>query len=234
MDKSNLLDKYFEDALTEEERSQFELLLRTDAEFLEAFNFQKELKSALIRNERKVVKEKLKAHDRSKKTLSFDWKYVAAAMVALCIGLYFFTNQTVQSQALYAEYYEVFPNVVSPVVRADMAETNLEQKAFIAYESGDYNQAIALFTTIYDTTHMEYAVFYKAMSMMQTDAHWPETIQILATTNWSELFRDKAKWYLSLAYLHQNQPEQAQATLKELSAESTYRSQQVKALLEKL
>lgn len=235
MDKLNLLDKYFEQTLSEQEHLQFNELLETDAEFLEAFHFQNDLRIALIRNERKDLKERLMAHEQRKKNFSLDWRYAAAAVVALLIGVLFFVNQTAnRSQDLYQEYYQVFPNVVSPIVRADLAETNIEHKAFLAYESGDYNEAIVLFTSIYDSTHMEYAMFYKAMSMMETDRHWPETIEILSSTPWSKLFRDKAKWYLALAYLKQNEAKKAKETLMQLSNESAYRKQQVKALIERL
>src|SRR5690606_35887103 len=103
-----------------------------------------------------------------------------------------------------------------------------------AYENDEHEQAIELFSSIYETTHAEYALFYKAMSILEKGEATQQAIRILQNTEWSDDYKDKSLWYLALAYLKQDNKPKAKLVLEKLKNESDYRSQQVSELLGKL
>lgn len=237
MNKEDLLNGYFENSLSNEEKKVFEDLLKNDAEFKEEFELRKDLKSALQQNKRKELKEKLKEYEARKpkeRSLVFNWRYVAAAVLVLGFGTYFLVNDFQNTEDLYSAYYETYPNTVLPVVRADSTEESPETLAFQAYENEDHERAIDLFSSIYETSHAEYALFYKAMSILDKGEATQEAIRILQNTEWSDDYKDKSLWYLALAYLKQDNKPKAKLVLEKLKNESNYRNQQVSELLGKL
>lgn len=237
MNKEDLLNGYFENSLSNEEMQIFEELLKNDVEFKSEFELRKDLKSALQQNKRKELKEKLRQHEAQKsneRNLVFNWRYVAAAVLVLGFGTYFLVNDFQNTEDLYSAYYETYPNTVSPIVRADPAEDSLETKAFQAYENKNTDEAIDLFSDIYKLNQSEYAVFYQAMSILESGKNTEEAIRILQNTEWSDEYKDKSLWYLALAYLKQDNKPKAKLVLEKLKNESNYRNQQVSELLGKL
>lgn len=234
MDKEHLLNGHFEGSLTNEEQLAFGRLLESDPDFLEAYNFRNKLKTALIQSERKALKDKLRQYESRKRVFAFNWKYAAAAVLILCFGGYFLFQKAAGPQDLYAQYYEAYPNVISPIVRADPSEESLEQKAFVAYESKEFRKAVDLFSELYQSNQQEYALFYKAIAILETGEQVPAAIEIFERTNWTEAYKDKSLWYLALSYLKQSDERRAKEVLQKLAHESNYRQEQVSELLGKL
>src|SRR5690606_29346091 len=106
---------------------------------------------------------------------------------------------------------------------ADPAEDSLETKAFQAYENKNMDKAIDLFSNIYKLNQSEYALFYKAMSILEKDEATQEAIRILQNTEWSDEYKDNSLWYLALAYLKQDNKAKAKLILEKLKNESNYR-----------
>lgn len=234
MDKEHLLNQYFENSLTEEEKLMVEQLLASDSEFLEEFNLRKNLKIAFSRNEREELKAKLKQHETEKKRIQFNWKYVAAAILVFGMGAFFLIQNLQEPKDLYTTYYQTYPNTVSPIVRGDSSEKSLSEQAFQAYEEKNFQLASTLFLNLYKENQEEYALFYQAMSFMEIEEKTTEAISILSNTQWSEQYEEKAKWYLAMAYLMEKKHEQAKEVLKSMTQKGNYRKEQVKELLEKL
>lgn len=237
MDKEHLITSYFENSQTEEERLLMEELLKSDAEFLEEFTFRKNLKLAFQRNQRIELKEKLRIHESQKQvkpTIQLNWKYVAAAILILGFGTYFMMNSLQNSEDLYSQYYETYPNLVAPVVRGDNQDANLETKAFQAYENKEFKQAVALFSDLYKTNQKEYALFYQAMSYLEIEGQTQEAVSLLKNTDWSKEFKEKSLWYLALAQLKIQNTEEAKKSLQSLQDLGNYRQDQVKQLLDQL
>lgn len=235
MDKEYLLNGYFENSLTEDEKIAFQNLLESDATFLEEFNFRKNLKTAITRNNRSELKEKLKQHENktNKPIFQLNWKYAAAVVLILSFGTYFLVNDFQNQESLYAVYYETYPNTISPVVRAEPTDGTLEERAFQAYENKKYKEAVILFSELYDSIQKEYAVFYKAISLIEIDDDM-QAIETLKLTDWSEEYKAKSLWYLAMVYLKQDNKSQAKITLEELMNQGNYRQEEVKELLGKL
>lgn len=236
MSKEDLLNKYFEQTLTDEEKIRFEQFLKEDMEFQEEFNFQKDVKLALTLNERSELKAKLKSHHSKKSSFKRQWKIsiATAAAVVLCFGIYSIFNSNPSAEQLFSQYYETYPNTVLPIVRDASSDQNIKQQAFEAYENKNYQKAIELFSNIYTSEGDEYALFYKAMSMIESNHDLENAKTILKDTQWTIEFKEKSLWYLGMVYLKQQQTEQAKTTLQKLSALGDYRKVQVEDLIKKL
>lgn len=237
MNKEDLLNGYFENSLSDEELNLFEELLQNNADFKAEFEFRKDLKSALQHSKRAELKEKLRKHETQNSNLRklvFNWRYVAAAVLVLGFGSYFILNNLQNSNDAFTQYYETYPNVVSPVVRADSSDTSLEAKAFQAYENKDFKQAEILFSELFKTQQHEYALFYQAMSYLEIEGKTSDAISLLEKTEWSNEYKEKSLWYLAMAHLKMKNKQEAKKSLERLNELGNYRQEQVKQLLDQL
>lgn len=235
MDKETLINNYFEQILSAEEQKEFDLLLESDAYFATEIAFQKNLKKAITRNEREDLRKKLKLFETAKpisKVKSFKIWYVAASILLVC-GLGFYFSQNSNSD-LYDNYYQSYPNVIAPTVRGENS-ADIKAEAFFEYDNGNYEKALVLFSTIYETEKDDYALFYKALSQMELQ----KTTDAIASFEQIDLSKKNAftpfvKWYLALSYLKENQKEKVIPLLKSLSETENPQQEMAKKLLKKL
>lgn len=152
----------------------------------------------------------------SKKTATrrfLPWVGVAASLVLL-IGFVIYQNtSSVNEAALFAEYYQPYPNVVAPIVKGEADSLMLAGQGFQAYEKKAYDQAIHLLGN--DDT--EAARFYKALAHLG-GGHTSQAIMLLEkiTMDKDHRFQQPATWYLALAYLKDKQPEKAKILLEKI------------------
>ncbi|MDZ7612580.1 MAG: hypothetical protein U5K51_01765 [Flavobacteriaceae bacterium] len=218
MKKKNLIEKYFTDTLSHEERILFDKLLQNDQEFKDEFIFQKELKQSIAHQQRETIKKTLKGfEDKLSKKKVFTLKnWLAAASVLLVFSLgYFAFNKynSSQPEKLFTSNFAPYENVVHPTVRSPNDES-IESKAFSAYDSGMYYKAINLFNSV-ENKDADYIRFYKAMSFLALKKN-QEAIDLLlplATTPDASTskfkWHGKANWYLGLAYLNNQEIDKA-------------------------
>lgn len=234
MDKETLISNYFEKTLSTEEQIQFDFLMETDADFAKEIAFQKKVKKAITLNERANLKQKLQGFEAEKNLKkTFKWQYIAAS-VAILIGGFWFFNQSSNSEQLYNQYYQTYPNTVAPSVRGENSN-DLKMVAFSEYDSGNYNQAYLLFLNIYNSEKQDYALFYGSLSLIELNRH-QEALTLLnrfdATK--SKDFTPFVKWFKALSYLKLEQNKKAIIVLNELAAKQNPQQKQAEELLEKL
>lgn len=234
MNPENLIHKYFENSLSQEERILFEKLLESDPEFKQEFEFQKQVKNAVTLNEREKLREKLVQIEQNNAPRKIKFLWYAAACAVFFFGFYvFFFNQNVSPDQLYKEYYDAYPNVEHPIVRSEIPENNLKNQAFIAYDHQEFEKSSVLFDSIYAETQEEYALFYRAISLQSLN-RTEEAVKIWESNTWNEKFKDKINWYLALAKLKQNELETAKKLLQENLKSNQFKIQETKELLEEL
>ena len=100
-----------------------------------------------------------------------------------------------------------------PIVRGDEIHT-IEYRAFLAYEAGEYHKAINLFNSV-ENSEDKYIQFYHGLCLLSVDKT-EEAIQTLRPLTESSPgtlenmdFRQKATWYVGLAYLKQGKEQEA-------------------------
>lgn len=233
MKKSDCIIKYFEGTLSEIELEAFNLLLINDNEFKEAFEFEKELQDTLILNDREQIKKEIQHWDTVPKKQLFKLWHIAAS-IAILLGaswLFFLNSQSKNTEELYASYFEPYRNIVQPIVRGEH-KTDMQFKAFEAYEVKDYKNAILYFNTILKEKPNSTISFYKANTLLQLNKT-REAITILETNikNFDTL-QDRNLWYLALAYLKENNIDASKKTLEQLLSQSEFKNKEAKDLIE--
>lgn len=236
MENEALINKYFEQQLTDKEKVMFESLLQNDSEFAKEVAYQKNVKKAITLNERETLKQTLQSFESNKKQPKKTYQFWSIAAVFLLFfgGLAWFQFMQDSPEKLYQEYYQSYPNVVAPTVRGDN-DRNIKSDAFYEYDSGNYQKSLELFSKIYADEEVDYALFYQAMSLMELK-RYDEAIALFDTFETSDqnAFSPFVKWYKALSYLKTNEKEKAIQLLKELSEKENPQQQMAKNLLAEL
>lgn len=235
MEKEELISLYFEGKLTEAEKKTFQHLLETDIEFAEDVRYQENVKKAIKLNKRKQLKATLQSFETEKKTTTHFAKWAAAASVAMIlVSSYWYLTQLPDSNALYSSYYQTYPNVIAPTIRSE-TKNDLQSQAFYAYDNGNYKKSAVIFSEIYATEKEEYAIFYAALSLMESNKH-KEAIKLFDSINTHKesRFSYYVQWYKALCYLKLNNTTAATKILKQLSSEKNPQQETAQRLLKEL
>ncbi|MCH7409475.1 hypothetical protein MM239_08720 [Belliella sp. DSM 111904] len=248
---SELIDKYFEGQLTEEERIIFDEMMASNQHFRESVEFQIKTKKAFQNHERKSLKSLLGQIEEDilesekgvkiKKIKSRNlWPFLIAAVLISVIAITFFIKRNIVSsdneypQDFYA-YYEAYPNVVKPITRGEAINPDeLEKAAFLAYESQDFKLADSLFSILLDQ-QKEYLLFYKGITKIELEQYDSATTYFENYIYSDGMqFRDQAKWYMALSYLVKGDSIKGKEELIKLRKSSGYKMEEVEQLLLRL
>lgn len=235
MENDELINKYFEQQLSDQEKVVFESLLQNDSVFAKEVAYQKNVKKAITLNEREALKQTLQSFETNKKqnNITQFW-YIAIVFLLFFGGLVWFQLMQDSPEKLYQEYYQSYPNVVAPAVRGDK-EQNIKSEAFYEYDSENYEKSLELFSKIYTDEALDYALFYQAMSLMELERH-QEAIALFEKfeTSYQTTFTPFVQWYKALSYLKIKDKEKAISILKKLSKKENPQQQMAKNLVAEL
>lgn len=234
MEHEELITGYFEDTLTAEQQRAFEQLLVTDAAFAREVEFQREVRQAIVLNERAQLKQLLRNHEQTKHnaTPRLRWWLGAAAAVLLVVGGTWLWLRTSSAPVLYAAYYQAYPNTVLPTVRGGASESTA-QAAFRAYDRADYANAEKSFETLYRDTGEAYALLYRGVSLLEL-GRFADADSVLAQYPAHQPLHGYACWYRALALLRLGERAQAHELLRELAQGTTPLGQTARELLSRL
>src|SRR5690606_30965503 len=153
MDNQELIYLYFSNSLTPEQETLFESLLKTDTEFKAQFEFEKQLQKAVKSHETDRLKAQLqdveRRLDNKQDTSIFNFRnFAIAASIALLMGWFGYnTFFNTNYGSLYDSNFSEYPNTVYAITRSD-DENSLKRKAFVAYETKNYQIAIEKFDSL--------------------------------------------------------------------------------------
>ena len=244
MENFDLIDRYFENSLSPQERLKFNDLLQSDEEFRNEFIFRKDLKKVVEISQREELKSRLKeiegqAASNSKHSIfSKKWLVAATLLALFSLGIWSVKSLYYPShEAIYENYFKTCRNTIQPIVRGESLNT-IEYRAFAAYESQDYHKAINLFNSV-EHPNEPYILFYKAMCYMALDKT-TEAIELLHPISIADnlngksaRLNEKSDWYLALAYLKEKKEKKAIAQLILISegTEDTFKFKESKKIL---
>lgn len=234
MDHEELIEKYFAKSLNANERLMFDQLMQTNDTFREQVVYEEEVQKAITLNERQALKKKLKSFETKKPKRNYTVWYAAASFaVMLGIGFWTFFND-VDTNAVYEEYYQSYPNVVAPTVRGENS-TDIKSEAFYSYDSGDYTKALTLFSKLYDTEKEDYSLFYKSLSLMELK-RYDEALTSFEQFDLQKNngFTPYVKWYKALTLVKLEQKEKALVLLQELANSTNPMQKMAKELVAEL
>ncbi|MGK0414377.1 MAG: hypothetical protein ACJA1B_002601 [Polaribacter sp.] len=238
--QEDLIEKYILNRLSSEEVLLVENLLKTDADFNKELNFQSNLKKAIIKEDDddfKILVSKLESKAKFKDSIPRRAyvKWLAAASVILLVGLSYFLTlpQKISTDDLFVSYFEPYRNVVQPMQRGNEQQDE-KTLAFLAYEKGEYNTAISLFSDLYSTTKEPYYLFYKANALLKLEKANEALPLLLEHLKTTDSLSEKTTWYLALAYLKLNDKASAKGALEKVISDDNFKTAEARKLLKEL
>lgn len=244
-DNTDIFDRYFENALNEEERQNFDAKLADDAEFSQAFaEYTAVVKAVKLAGEesiRKSLDEITTAQGQpGGKIIQFRaarMLYAAAVVVVLIgTGVWAFLSHSSTPQSLYADHFEVYPGLSN--TRGDSDLTALWSNFSDSYAAQEYEACMIILGEVeFSEVGPDYLIhFYGGVCLMSIDQPEPkralkEFEEVLISDN---DFHAQALWYQGLAYLSLNNPERARDKFILLQDSSKYKSQEVQEILDDL
>lgn len=236
MNKLELIERYIQNKVNDEERDQVRRLMDTDADFKAELTFQLELREAVIREESNRLKQRLQGLERQAggvRILSVLWKVAAVLVVGL--GLLWFFNKPADWGELYANNFEPYPNVVAPVVRDVQAAGSDIERAFRYYDNRAYAEAAAAFDALRAADTVGYTDFYYAISLM-AQGQTATAVHVLENPDWEtpENYQSQTDWYLALGYLKLQNREKAVEYLDKTIANNGAKASQARKILSEI
>ena len=235
MNKEELIAQYFSGQISKEDFLQLEILLEEDGEFKKDFYAQLEIQHTLMQEKSASLKERLNQLDQKSTSKSKWYLYAAAIAVIIAIASFLYSPQP-NYEDLYAENFEVYPNVIAPTVRGnEVPKKDKIQLAFNYYDNKNYTKAAELFKTLYKETGEDYAYFYLSVSLM-AEGKTNKAIKILEQHNWHEPedYLATAQWYVALGYLKLGNLDKAILYLEKVIVSGKPLANQAKDLLQQL
>ncbi len=237
MEHEELIEKYIQNRLSSEEELKFAKLLKSDLAFKDEVTLHSNLKKVTKHeddaNFRKLITTLEEKIEKPIQKPSYT-KWLVAASIALLLGLTYFLNinEKVSTDELFAQNFEPYRNVIAPVVRGDNGNQEDEKtQAFLAYEKGEYETAITLFTKLYKSTKEPYYLFYKANALLKLERAQEAVPLLLEHLKTKDTLTEKTNWYLALAYLKIKDKPKAKKLLKKVIANKSYKDKEAKKLL---
>jgi len=228
--------------MSAEEVEAFEQKLKTDPQFREDFEYNRDLLESMRIHYKSALKNKLKqldapADDPYKKagTRRFFQVTGIAAAIALLVGVgyaLFFTSS--DTQALFEQYYSPYYNVVDGSERS--AGDVSGELAMRLYDQQRYEEALLVFKeAISRNPENHRLLFYKAMSHLsisQTDTAIANLQEVMNKPE--ERLHEPARWYLGLAYLQQGNVDKAKEIFATIESSNDSYSQRAGEILNAL
>ncbi|KAA1247513.1 tol-pal system YbgF family protein [Aquimarina sp. RZ0] len=244
MEQEERIDKYLKGELTQNEKDQFDDLLKNDPAFRSDVTLLKDLKVVSGIEDREELRKSMKTFEtkidtKENKVISLFGKYkkilVAASILLLvAIGsITFLRPFALDTNKLYASNFEPYKNVVTPIIRGENTEEN-EVMAFASYESENYKLAAAQFETLFETTKRPYFLLYQANALMAIDDAKKAIPLLEQHIKLNDQLAERGKWYLALAYLKEKRKKESIAILKEIIQKGVFKKGSATQLLKVL
>tara|TARA_R110002012_G_scaffold320402_2_gene543939 strand:- start:50070 stop:50798 length:729 start_codon:yes stop_codon:yes gene_type:complete len=236
-EKERLIENYILDTLSPQEKLRLDELLKSDIDFERELNFHINLKKVAQKNDEADFRNLLEdLETKGKRTpvisrTSFV-KWLAAASIVFALGLsYLLTmNTPTGTNELFANYFEPYRNVVQPLERSTEPQDE-KSMAFYAYEKGEYDKAIILFSDLYARSKEPYYLFYKANALLQLERASEAVPLLLEHLKTKDTLTEKSNWYLALAYVKLEDKKKAKEMLQKVIDDGKFKTIEAQKLL---
>lgn len=236
-----LFENYLLGELSKEEIVAFETRLETDSKFKESFNTYKELTSflehkfeneaastAFQTNLKNISIAYFDKQESPVKSIKFKpWLYATAASVVLLISIVLFNNLSTPVYSDYANY-----DSISLTVRGE--QDALLHTAENAFNAKDFAKAEEAFKSlmVLDKDNVELQ-FYRGVANVELNKFETAEKLLLSLSKGQSVYKNKAKWYLALSNLKQEEYDECIEILKTIP-EDADEYKQAQKLIKKL
>lgn len=238
----DLVERYFDNELSETETLTLNERLKTDLDFRHMFEQEKALIGSIrasgLRRDLQHLRDVEKEIDRNRSegtpSMIRPWYYAAAAaLVILVVATVFLMPARETPEQLFQAYFQPVTNAFETSKRG-ASESSERPAAYQYYDAKNYPMAAEMFGELLAENQEPEALLLSAnanLAIGNTD---------VARENLLVLIRDfdemdmPAKWYLSLCYLKQGDTDKAKAVLEELGQTEVFYTRKAKELLKKV
>jgi len=260
----DLIEKYLDDTLNDEEATLFNETLENNEEFVRELNDMElliegiklsasktTLEEKIERFEAKMLENENEEHKKTESLTCIDFiqikKYswaVAASLTILMVSTFSIINirQSNVNQRLYATYFTPLEN--DGIKRsAESTTKDYWKDALHYYDREMYQEALDCFDQIIITdfkqliNHPRYTLYklYKGNTLMMLNRHTEAMSLFEGIIDDGDGMIMQARWYLSMCYLHEKKLEHLMPLLEEMSkVESSFYGQDAKKILHQL
>jgi FimV-like protein len=243
IDHTEIIERYLEGELSQEERLAFEARLHAETALAEEVALHQHLRTGIQASGRNRMLDMLAETDRKMpayhppaQIIPFGeaarsrFYQIAAAVILLLIPLYLVLDYNRRPNKLFAAYFS--PHQAVMVESGDPMAQAMQE-----YQRQNYAQALPILEKMLsERANHDTTLFYQGNSSLALGKA-DEAISSFEklTTDQANPFYHEAQWYLALAYLKDKQPEKARNLLNSLSADANHPHQkQAAELLQKL
>lgn len=239
-----MIEKYLSGELSAEEKKEFRSRLLNDPAFNQEFQELKEIRLQVRQNARKDVKilfdeietsieseETTKDQTVMKKVISIAASIILIAAISY-VGLSDFSSAT--NQELFDKHFKAYNSLSGQVRGAMDNELSLEDRAFGAYDAGDYIASEEFLSELALKSPSAMNYFYLGVSQLEI-GKTEEAVKSLNTViNNFSAFQEQAKWYLALTLLKEDNEEATLGSLANMIVNNSEYEEKARALLEEM
>ena len=242
-----LIEKYFARGLSKSEQEALDAQLETDEELKNLFEREGILVAGIKNSARKELLKRLKEVEATLPEIKTKGKVVAlplpryaigiAATLAIAVTAFFLLfNQKPTARQLYQEFYQPYPNLIAGAVRGEeeIDTESIVRQAMRAYDHGDYGQTVELLRAIPEDQLTAPILLYMGNAYLAQEESASAIPYFQRIISDYEDFNPQAMWYLSLAYLHAGEKENATIHLNTLAEGSSTYKDKASGLLQEL
>lgn len=247
MEQLEKIIRYLDGEVIGEEKQLFEKELETDNSLKQTLRLVQEVDQTISDEKLLTYVEKLKQaqaivsseeNHRSKVRFLTNWKILAAASVALLLGisvLFNFYHNRPSNDKVFASFYQRYE--ADLITRSDApSEVSDLIKAIQLYDKGNYQEAITKFEAIIklDATNTA-ARFFIGVSFieMKNFSKAIENLNYVVAQN-DTVFIEHAEWYLALCYIKMNRTSLAMPLLHKIANSNTFYKVMASDILRKM
>ncbi|OFX49608.1 MAG: hypothetical protein A2046_05950 [Bacteroidetes bacterium GWA2_30_7] len=238
-----LIERYLDGELSEQEKLQFELDIKTNKELANDLLLHKEIRKALADEEIIDLREKLnnisdKFHEKERKTKKkkqFAIYLSSSLIVISLITSFYIYDKKYTNDELYNMYYEHYD--AGTITRGEIKSSKeIYTNALRTYDIGKYVDAIKLFEQISDSS--EYYIskeYFTGLSYMELLNFEKAIIHFEPLLDNNEsIYYENIIWFTGLCYLKTNQNEKAKQQFTKLLDKNSGFQKNSKEILEKI
>ena len=237
MNDDRLIERFLNDEMTEQERSDFQVRLESDAALQEDMALYKIAEKVLVWKGEAELKNRLATYEQHRgRSIQFKrimWLIIGVFVLLLAAFMWFNMSNSPTHEQLFIAHYEPYPG---PIQSRDKAGTDDPwERAANDYKTGNYEEAIKNFHIAQEQgVQPQYLVdYYLALSILSVDdGNLQKSIDLLQRViDGSNNYRQPATWFLALAYIKNNEVDRAKPLLAELiKGKDTYAQESAEIL----
>jgi len=251
----DLIERYLNKNLTQDEREVFNRKLEADLEFNRLFfemerfikgihlSAQNTTKEEKLSNLEKALPIKKKQENKEEIPVIPMWgwliqyKTVIAAVITplILVSIVIFNLKTSNDPLpLFNQYFTYYDNQGSGILRGDKDE-ELLQTALLLYDRGKYLESLQIFDQIKINEKNNKTIWMYAGNANLGQGNTSKAIPMFESIiQHNTGFVLQAKWYLSLCYLKDGNLEKAESLLEEIKTIGKYKSEEAGKILDQI